>query len=216
MKLKYYRIFCTQNQGVMAWGFNKNSFKELAEAYLDYISPRFGEEHDEAYYRALSINEIMAMIIEEDFEIHVSGEPFPDDESHTAQFYSIVTVTYNDKRMTLPTIDQVIFTIEPEHEDASVSDQLSFDNTGADHSDYIDRVLADDGDNPWLWCRVRVTATFKGFTGDDTLGCCGYESEEDFIKGGYYEQMREEAFEDLIGNIRAAVDKVREFICDDL
>jgi hypothetical protein len=38
------------------------------------------------------------------------------------------------------------------------------------------------------------------------LGQCAYENEAEFIKGGYYEQMQDEAFEEL----KAQVDELVE------
>lgn len=44
--------------------------------------------------------------------------------------------------------------------------------------------------NSWAWCRVKVTATFRGIQGVDHLGGCSYESEESFKQpGGYYDDM---------------------------
>lgn len=53
--------------------------------------------------------------------------------------------------------------------------------------------------NPWAWCSVKVRAVWRGFEGDwDYLGCCSYESEEDFKQpGGYYDGMKAEALESL-------------------
>ena len=45
----------------------------------------------------------------------------------------------------------------------------------------------------WAWCTVHVTATWCGLEGHDWLGGCSYESEEDFMSGDYYKDMRHEA-----------------------
>lgn len=95
------------------------------------------------------------------------------------------------------TKEMVSFKIETELEYTPIQDALSFKATGADHSKYIKKVLNDDGFNPWLWCCVKVTASFKSLTGTAYLGQCAYKNEADFIKGGYYEQMQDEAFEEL-------------------
>ncbi len=69
--------------------------------------------------------------------------------------------------------------------------------------------------NDWAWCRVQVVAAFAGLEGESTwLGCCSYQSEEDFkgekflVKdpgeadfhegGGYYDDLLKEAAEDLL------------------
>ena len=92
----------------------------------------------------------------------------------------------------------VQFSIETEEETTPIQQALSEKETGTDsHQVYIDKVLEDDGNNPWLWCSVMVTARFKGLEGTAYLGQCAYENVADFKKGGYYEQMQDEAFEEL-------------------
>ena len=55
----------------------------------------------------------------------------------------------------------------------------------------------------WAWCTVTVTASWGGWVGSTrwvgstSLGGCSYEDEEDFRKGGYYNDMVEEAVNDL-------------------
>jgi hypothetical protein len=41
------------------------------------------------------------------------------------------------------------------------------------------------------WFCAEVTAKYKGFKGTDYLGCCSYNSFDDFLKekGGYYTDM---------------------------
>ena len=96
------------------------------------------------------------------------------------------------------TKDMVNFTITPQDEYMSIQHALSEKETGtAEHQAYIDKVLLDGGANPWLWCCVKVTAKFEGLKGTTYLGGCAYESEDDFKKGGYYEQMQDEVFEEL-------------------
>lgn len=51
--------------------------------------------------------------------------------------------------------------------------------------------------NPWAWCLVRVRAWAGSVYGEDYLGCCSYESEEDFKRGGYWEDMQANALSDL-------------------
>lgn len=52
-----------------------------------------------------------------------------------------------------------------------------------------------DNGNDWAWCSVLVTCTAPGYyaRGCDRLGCCSYDSEEDFRQGGYFEGMKAEA-----------------------
>ncbi len=107
------------------------------------------------------------------------------------------------------TMDMVEFVVTPIHEEIPVQQALSVKETGADHSEYINKVLEDDGYNPWLWCTIRVTAKFKGLEGTAHLGCCAYEDEEDYKKGGYYEQMQEEAFKELKEQVDEIVNELK-------
>lgn len=65
--------------------------------------------------------------------------------------------------------------------------------------------------NDWAWCLVCVRATFGEFAGVAYLSACSYASEEDFKQGGYYEQMQEEALEDMTNNMDAARDTITEW-----
>lgn len=62
--------------------------------------------------------------------------------------------------------------------------------------------------NDWAWCMVDVSAkwqnplTDKEYEGHAYLGGCSYESEESFKHPqGYYPQMKDEAYDDLIKQI---------------
>ena len=75
--------------------------------------------------------------------------------------------------------------------------------------------------NDWAWCSVQVIATIPdmGVRGESSwLGGCSYKSERDFKSGdfeitdpdgtkrssGYYQDMCNEAREDLLNNLREA------------
>lgn len=108
------------------------------------------------------------------------------------------------------TKDKVTFTINclPEYE--PITKALSFETTGADHSEYINKVLESKGDNEWLWCAVEVVAEFKGIRGAAYLGQCAYENEAGFKVGGYYEQMMDEAFEELKGKVNEIINALTD------
>lgn len=57
--------------------------------------------------------------------------------------------------------------------------------------------------NLWAWCCIRVVAYIEGIDleGDDYLGACSYESEEDFKKDGYYADMCDRARDELMAKI---------------
>jgi hypothetical protein len=62
-----------------------------------------------------------------------------------------------------------------------------------------------DSGNYWAWCVAHVTVELGEFKGEDWLGGCSYESEEDFKKGGYYESMIAEACDELAKDIEKLV-----------
>jgi hypothetical protein len=56
--------------------------------------------------------------------------------------------------------------------------------------------------NVWAWCGVKVTAIYKNknlpaFEGKTFLGCCSYESEDDFKQDGYYPDLKKDALREL-------------------
>jgi hypothetical protein len=54
----------------------------------------------------------------------------------------------------------------------------------------------------WAWCTVRVRASAEGFVGIDCLGCCSYKDVKDFVvEGGYYPDMKKQAFSNLLANL---------------
>jgi len=65
--------------------------------------------------------------------------------------------------------------------------------------------------NDWAWCCVKVSAKWEGFEGTDFLGCCSYESEEQFKQpGGYYEDMLKVALDDLNAEIEHTQAKIKK------
>lgn len=59
----------------------------------------------------------------------------------------------------------------------------------------------------WAWAAVTVTAKVIGENGEEfkgraVLGGCSYENEEDFrAPGGYFEDLKKEAADDLRGDL---------------
>lgn len=85
------------------------------------------------------------------------------------------------------------FEIDCEPEDVSIEGNCSAIDpvTDRETAEWIRSEL--DSGNVWAWCYVRVRATFRRFTGSDTLGCCSYRSQADFKLCGYYADMQREA-----------------------
>lgn len=69
-----------------------------------------------------------------------------------------------------------------------------------DHDRKVEQDIQDqlESGNEWAWCTVQVRASYDEQSASEYLGCCSYESEEDFKKGGYYEDMKETALAALI------------------
>lgn len=85
--------------------------------------------------------------------------------------------------------------------------------SGVDDEDRAceDKIIADlENGNEWAWCCVRVTAKLGPFVGTDYLGGCSYDSESQFREpGGYFNDMRQGAIDDMIEQAKAAGAVVR-------
>lgn len=103
--------------------------------------------------------------------------------------------------------EEVSFTVEciaeetPVHGNAMASGDPAADR---EVEDWIRREL--DTGNLWAWCTVRVTAHWRGLQGVDHLGCCSYRNEAEFrAPGGYFEDMKDRALDDLNRRIAESV-----------
>ena len=82
-------------------------------------------------------------------------------------------------------------------EDTHPRDHFGYD-TKEENDAAVAHVLALAERTEWGWCTVEVRAEFAGMVGNDYLGGCSYESERDFCQpGGYYDDMVDQAVEDL-------------------
>ena len=108
----------------------------------------------------------------------------------------------------LPTIDQVTFTIIPEEEYEDPRDYIESLNDDKEFIEgFVSSVEANKKEGPWGWCSIKVTASYKGFEGEDYLGYCSYLSEGDFKRNsGQWEQMKENAYNDLIAQLKELAD----------
>lgn len=66
--------------------------------------------------------------------------------------------------------------------------------------------------NEWAWCTVFVTARWGDFEGRDSLGCCSYESRDDFERGGYFEDMKAVALDNLRASIERAAAQIAPLV----
>jgi hypothetical protein len=70
-----------------------------------------------------------------------------------------------------------------------------------------------DAGDVWAWASVHVTAEIddiSGIEGDDHLGGCSYASYKQFIKiGGYWDDMKATAREDLFSKLNTLVNAAK-------
>jgi hypothetical protein len=63
----------------------------------------------------------------------------------------------------------------------------------------------------WAWAMVTVTVSWEPFSASDHLGCCSYADEEDFRQpGGYFDDMIDEALEELNKTVLYAYRQLKE------
>lgn len=95
---------------------------------------------------------------------------------------------------------EFVLECEPEHIDIRGNLTVS-DDPVQDRKDEDKVIHQLNSGNQWAWCCAKMTAKYKGFEGVDYLGGCSYESEENFRKDGYFEDMKVQALDALNTNI---------------
>jgi len=56
--------------------------------------------------------------------------------------------------------------------------------------------------NEWAWCCAKLTVSYDSLESVEYLGCCSYESAEDFkLNSGYYEDMIKEALNSIADSL---------------
>ena len=73
-----------------------------------------------------------------------------------------------------------------------------------------DKILADLEWNQWAWCHVEVKGTWHGIQASAHLRCCSYESEKDFIEGGYCDDMKHEVVQELAAIAQAIIEAAKQ------
>lgn len=99
--------------------------------------------------------------------------------------------------------DDIQIELIAEMEDIPVRGNASYSSDDELNKQCEDKIIKrlDNGD-VWAWAYVRITARWNGLEGSDSLGCCSYESEKDFIScDGYYPDMVSNAIYDLLKHI---------------
>lgn len=109
--------------------------------------------------------------------------------------------------ITLPYYNEVEFTFEALPEDLPVKGNACFIDPETDEkieNEIIKRL--NEGDLSAWFC-ATITASFRGITTTEYLGCCSYASLDDFETDPYYiEMMKQAAFESLLEEIRSLSD----------
>jgi len=116
--------------------------------------------------------------------------------------------TMKTKTISIPEFEDCAFKLECLPEDTPIRGNCSAidEETDAATEKWITDQL--EAGNEWAWCIVRVTcyydAGLHGITGTDYLGGCSYDSEADFAKeGGYFEDMKRQAYDDFVRKVEA-------------
>jgi hypothetical protein len=113
----------------------------------------------------------------------------------------------------------VSYDLEVQYEDTPIRGNVMCSGDDDYDRECEDKVIADliDG-NVWAWCCVKCTARYDGIdsvTGVDYLGGCSYASEEDFTApGGYWDDMKDVARDDLYTQLESIAIRLR-MGCDD-
>ena len=103
-------------------------------------------------------------------------------------------------------------TVDAQYEDLQIRG-----NAIASGDDEYDKTVEDElirrvetGD-VWAWASVSVTAKFGRFEAVNYLGGCSYKDEADFINNsGYYEDMKDEAIEDLNAQLQKTYNELKK------
>lgn len=113
------------------------------------------------------------------------------------------------------TMADVTVALRAEPEDVEVRGNALASGDKAEDRKAEDAIIADlEGGNEWAWCCAVVEVSWGEFKGVATIGCCSYESEEDFKAGGYYEDMVEEAVDGLNNGIAKIFAEISPLLTD--
>lgn len=101
----------------------------------------------------------------------------------------------------------------PEHADVRGNAMASGDDKADKECE--DKILEDlERGNQWAWCTAETKAKFGDFVGTAYLGCCSYASSLEF-ENCNGDDMRNEAFADLVSNIEKSQADLAILLDDD-
>ena len=100
---------------------------------------------------------------------------------------------------------KVCYSLECEPEDWPIRGNAMCSGDDAEDRAVEDAIIADlESGNPWAWCCVKASCWVGGMedvVGEDYLGGCSFASEEDFKASGCWDDMKEEARLNLMGEL---------------
>jgi len=112
--------------------------------------------------------------------------------------------TMYTKTINHPEYEHLEVVFEAEHEPDSPRDHFEMQ----EHIDFAE--MGDDAS--WFCAIVKVQIKGTIIFGVDYLGCCSYKSFEEFMQCDYFNDMINEATQDLISDVNDTTDKINEFI----
>lgn len=108
--------------------------------------------------------------------------------------------------------NEVCFSVECLSEDAPIKGNVMDSGDPDADGRAEEKVYNDYQANEWAWCCVCVVASWGEFRGEAFLGCCSYESEDDFRQGGYYDDLANEALCALNQRIAETFESIRPLL----
>jgi hypothetical protein len=145
-----------------------------------------------------------------DYKMEITGEDREGIKEYLRDTFDQVFTVAPENQICykLPNRDDVEYIIECLEEHATVRGNAMASGNDAEDKEVEDSIIEDlENGNEWAWCTVKVTAKYKDIEGTDYLGGNSYKSEEDFItNSGYYEDMKEQAYTDLLTELRNLAD----------
>lgn len=126
-----------------------------------------------------------------------------------ANEYGIVLSESRLRRLTNDDVE-IVFTNEPE--DVSVRGHFCTDEPEKDRAEEDEIIRRHNSGDEWAWFCAKVEVRWKGLRGVATLGCCSYESEEDFKECGEFADLVDEALDDLNDGIARTYAEIAELL----
>jgi len=106
--------------------------------------------------------------------------------------------------------NDVRYTLTAEREDAIPSEYLEY----TEDIESINRAV--DRGELWAWCTVTVTASVSlldyNYEGREYLGACSYDGESDFKSGGYYNEMKDRALDEMADAILETITRSEKLV----